>query len=228
MTKSQTLNKILNKIHYSEYGEEGVHYKRYTSLQNYLDKEKVRQISLKDMINIIKTSEYYEFFVESINNIKLELIYTSDGHGEKHNERVAIFVTVLAILNKLDKRDLKILLEAAKYHDIGRTNDEEDAIHGYKAAMMLDKIIIDMTKEDKTILQVICIVHSLADNNLHKIVKKYNIKDEKRCKKLLEILKDADALDRTRLETDSLDIKYLRNKYSKQLIVAAYDLFYNY
>lgn len=47
-------------------------------------------------------------------------------------------------------------------------------------------------------------------------------------KKMHEILKDADALDRVRLEEPFVDINYLRTETSKKMVVFAHELFYNY
>lgn len=228
MIELETLNNILNKKYYKEYNKDCIHYNRMLYFKKALKKQNIRQFTLQEVIQLLKKSEYYNYFVENMNNINKNLIYLSEGHGIKHNERVALFAFTIAILSKLKREDIRILLEAAKYHDIGRVNDEEDVLHGYKSTVVLENFITDMRKEDKDILKVVCICHSMSDNNFMKIAKKYKIKDKKRCKKLVDILKDSDALDRVRLESESLDIKYLRNKYSKRLVMAAYDLFNNY
>ncbi len=226
MIELETLNKILNKKKFIKYDNSCIHYNEY---MNYKDKlKKIKNITIEEGLNIIKTSQYYPFFIQVMNKINKNLIYKSEGHGIKHNERVAIYVFILSVLNKLSKEDFKILLEAAKYHDCGRTNDEEDSIHGYRSSLIIDKNINDLNKDDKEILKVICITHALADKSFKKVVKKYKIKNISRCKKLFEILKDSDALDRVRLDYDNLDIKYLRNKYSKSLVLMSYDLYNNY
>lgn len=228
MIELETLEKVLNKKYFKKYDESCIHYKEYLKFKTQFEKKHIKSYTLEEILNIIKTSQYYNYFIENMNNINKNLIYVSEGHGITHNERVAIFTMTLAILNNLDRKDLRILLEAAKYHDSGRTNDEEDSIHGYKSSLIVENYIKDLNVEDKNILKVICITHSLNDRNFHKVAKKYKIKNIKRCKKLFEILKDSDALDRVRLDYDALDISYLRNKYSKSLVLAAYDLYNNY
>ena len=45
------------------------------------------------------------------------------------------------------------------------------------------------------------------------------------CKKLLDIVKDADALDRFRLSAHSLNPRFLRTESAKSMIQAAFELF---
>ena len=89
------------------------------------------------------------------------------------------------------------------------------------------------TDNDRRILQAIVEAHEGKDKNMSKICKKYKIKDEdlNYTIKLMTILKDADALDRVRLDLNmgivmktDLNPKYLRTNTSKQLLDAAYKL----
>ena len=52
-------------------------------------------------------------------------------HGINHSKRVLFLVELLAALENLAEPERDILSIAAIYHDIGRTNDGVDAIHGY-------------------------------------------------------------------------------------------------
>lgn len=75
--------------------------------------------------------------------------------------------------------------------------------------------------------------HEGNKNKIYKMIEKYNIEDPKAIEQLLKlnsILRDADALDRVRLDVKfpkyrvNLKPKYLDNKTSKQLLNASYQL----
>jgi hypothetical protein len=68
--------------------------------------------------------------------------------------------------------------------------------------------------------------HSLTDNVLDEIIDKYNITDTARAKKLAELLKDADGLDRVRIR--DLNVKYLRRQNSRSRAGFAQYLFDRY
>ncbi len=87
--------------------------------------------------------------------------------------------------------------------------------------------------EDRNILQAIVEAHEGKDKNMEKICEKYKISQENKeyTMKLMTIIKDADALDRVRLDHNStfrmetnLDPRYLRNDSAKQLLNASYQL----
>ena len=67
--------------------------------------------------------------------------------------------------------------------------------------------------------------HSLDDEKFDSVAKKYKIKDIDRCRKMLNVLKDSDALDRIRLEDPYIKIDLMRTKTSKKLIPFAYEMF---
>ena len=54
---------------------------------------------------------------------------------------------------------------------------------------------------------------------------KYFLEKYTMCKKLLDIVKDADALDRFRLSAHSLHPRFLRTESAKSMIQAAFELF---
>lgn len=184
----------------------------------------IRLINYKQMINMIKTSKNYELFKDIMNNLDESILYKSDIHGIGHNIRVALMIYAISILENMNIEDIKILLDGALYHDLGRINDAEDSLHGKRSAEIIENLELDLTKEEKEILQIICTYHSVNDNKID-IDSIENI-DHKRVKKLLSILKDADALDRVRV--DDLDISYLRNKSSLSLVPATFELYNNY
>lgn len=131
------------------------------------------------------------------------------------------FSYLIACNENVNKCDLNILLEIALYHDIGRINDGEDKKHGQRGAkkLLLQNIESDI---DMLIPAVIC-AHSLVDEEADEVFKQYNIRKSQysRYLRLLSIVKDADALDRFRLRSNSLRPEHLRIEYSKELISLA-------
>lgn len=185
-----------------------------------------KQMSLKEMLEMIKNHKYFDIFKEEMTSIDLEKIYKSETHGISHNERVAIFIMAICVLEEYTEDEVRIALNGAKYHDIGRVNDYEDDTHGLRSSELLDKINLNLSAEDKEILKCACIGHSIDDEFYDEIIT--DIKDSKKAVRALQTLKDADALDRVRLEFDGLNPNYLRTKSSKKLIAAAYELYENY
>lgn len=179
---------------------------------------------LKD-IEQISTQEFKNFIIDNYKEIKYELdtiksgfLYDSLTHGINHNIRVLLFTFYLAKKLNLDKTKFRILMDACKYHDVGRRNDLYDEEHGKRSANAVDKIVDDeiyKTNDNLDMLKAIIEYHSVPDRNINKVMSKYKIMDEKTFKILAYLLKDADGLDRVRLSIGNklfsdLNLRYLR------------------
>ena len=151
-----------------------------------------------------------------------------------HNFRVGLFCLYISDELLLSEADLKLVLYAAMYHDIGRRNDLVDQGHGALGASLIYKLELPINNDDLKILKCVIEAHSLSDLNYQDVENKYNIQDKERCKKIYQILKDADALDRVRLEQPYIKRNHLRTNIAEHLISTAYelennfDLIYNY
>lgn len=239
--KTTILERLLNKTEFVPVREES-RLKKYNVALEELKQKEIAVMHLMDIIQIIKESDKLNVLIEELNETREELLFGSNGHGITHCERVALFAFVIGVLNNLEEEELKILLESAKYHDIGRIDDNEDECHGRRSANQFDEYQIgkDFSIEDKKILKAICVGHSIDDKKFNNIMQEFEIKEKDRCIKLFEILKDADALDRARLKYSEIEIQllkvddsiidmnYLRTTYSKMMIPAAYELYENY
>lgn len=159
--------------------------------------------SYMDMINV-----YIDPRLFDMNNEKKE-------HGIYHAKRVLFWSICLADYYKIQKIEKSILIQAAIYHDIGRSHDYEDEIHGKESYYKL--INYNNAKYDNEILRKLIEFHCLPDNECNDKVFGIEIL-------LLKILKDADALDRMRFGIRELNPDYLRLKKSKELLLAAYQL----
>ena len=183
--------------------------------------------SLHQMIEIVRNNA---FFQDVINNIKEEFFINDSIHGISHNERVAILSCYIGIQEGLDIEELKLVLEAATYHDIGRGYEGN---HGKYSTIIIDRnkeyIFSDLNDNEINIIKALCHGHSVDDSRYEEIAKLYGIRNIDQFKKLLNIVKDADALDRVRLPRfGKLDEKYLRTETAHGMIELAENLFREY
>ena len=125
------------------------------------------------------------------------------------------------------------MLLAAALHDSGKTRDRRDGEHGKNSAEIageyLQNNINSISKEDIKIIQIAIEYHTIREDEkgrinvteLKELCQKYNVSmvNLERIEIISSILKDADALDRTRFDTqntlniDSLRTNTARNKF---------------
>lgn len=165
-----------------------------------------------------------------LDNIQENKLFKSYFHGLHHSQKTCLFAFLIGKSFNLTNDDLKIVLDAAIYHDIGRQNDVEDNIHGFTTALKMDEernSYGEFYKNDLnfTYLKAICDMHCLDDSRMQKIFEGYELENPninyEKFELLAKIIKDADALDRQRFKKTSkaaLEEKYLRFDISKQLI----------
>lgn len=188
--------------------------------------EGLYQLELKDELENLTTSKNGEFFRSKFYQIN------ENRNGESHNNRVALLSMIIAqnegiLENDFGNRTKDLLLSSAYYEELKQRNGSK--------TLLKNKILYENGKEysdsDKRILQAIFEARRKKDKKFSKICKKYNIEDQEYAIKLMEILKDADALDRVRLDVNlpfvvktNLDAKYLRTDTAKKLINISYQL----
>lgn len=152
-----------------------------------------------------------------------------DWHGRKHINNVVLFSYLIAENeNKLDKNNLDLLLQAAKYHDVGRDgiwngqgeglrHDKDDIPHAHPSADAAEYYMKkEKTSDGKTIytdsqiamVKVAIEYHEVNEKDKNKfdqevfedLCRREGVKKEdlEQAKLMCIYLKDADALDRTR------------------------------
>ncbi len=178
--------------------------------------EKIKQIALNsEILPLIINAE------KEINSSKINA--SLKVHGSRHIKNVVLYSAVIGSTT-LSKKELSLLIEAAKYHDVARISEGNEK-HASASANIAAKILSD--KYDLSDLSIILTAiefHEVDFNEqeeFEKITGKYNIqeKDLPIVKILCEILRDADALDRTRFINEArVDPKFLNFDYSKRLI----------
>lgn len=192
---------------------------------------KVKEIKKMDLLNIERVVEDFpdlmEDYVIEAGDIKDKYFLNPESiHGVLHAKRVLLLAYIIGLYEELDDNDMEIVLNAAKYHDIGRTNDNYDEMHGILSFnKMLQLELVDKEMEDIHILQFIMENHCIDDKKGLANLEKYPIEDKNRAIRLYQILKDADGLDRVRL--GDLDINYLRLLISKRLVLVAQQTYRN-
>ena len=188
------------------------------------------QNRVKELINYIKSHEHYDVFLEAMFEVRRDLFVDDDIHGIAHNERVALLACAIGMKEGLNKQDLRLLLEAAKYHDIGRRDKEKNhaKISADKIGELRYELFYGFTDEEVKIIQALSEAHGVQDELNESVISTYGVPNVENCMKILNILKDADALDRVRLRFGQLDESRIRLEESKTLIETAKDLLQQY
>ncbi len=156
-------------------------------------------------------------------SINTETLYLKGIHGITHSYRVLLIARKLADLEQLTASKKELLEFCAIFHDIGRECDGEDNFHGQESISKLNKNnFFGFKKFNNALTYYIIENHCIIDNKAFDIADKYEIKDLKEAIYLLKLFKDADNLDRFRL--NDFDSNYLRTENSFTLIPFAKEL----
>lgn len=143
----------------------------------------------------------------------------SEAHGKGHCARVLLLTQIIAHRFSLSNADRKILAEAAIHHDCQRFHDDEDTEHGSEAAVYYEQ----NAAVPNHLVSFLCKYHCKPDEEGWKAVAQDPLlnADMPRAKRLLDIFKDADALDRVRFGIKALDVNQLRSAYTRDLTLVA-------
>ena len=186
-----------------------------------------------EKINALMKSPYGTEMLLAFSTLKRNELYKSWLHGQGHIERVIMLGALIAMGEGFSMDDTRLALFCCSYHDIGRSNDRRDDDHGTVSAGMiisrdLVSIIPGITQDEIAIIQAAIATHSMHDSCLEDNRRKYGVKPEdyERCRRICWCLKDADNMDRVRL--DDLDPKYLRHESSKNMVDTCWYLLNNY
>lgn len=144
-------------------------------------------------------------------------------HGVRHTQRVHIHAQRLTSELRWGEADVRLVLSAALWHDIGRTDDSEDPRHGAQgAARALQLGLLEALPTAEGDLVLFALVHHCLDDedaedgvtwwhaarlrgaarrpgDESPAVEARRLAEPERALRILWLLKDADALDRVRL-----------------------------
>ena len=217
-------NDRLENIDFKELDNKSKNYMYYMQAK----KELKEQFNLDDVLTITGDLDLTDDYNRLMNEFDTSILYKSDIHGVNHNIRVSYFGYVISSNEGISNRDFEIIVDACKYHDIGRENDFEDKFHGGRGANMLTFLDDKYSSEELNYLKTIVTCHSMNDDMFDEVATLNGIQDIERCRKMYNILKDADGLDRVRLEYPYINVNYLRTETARRMVLFSYKLFNNY
>jgi len=130
-------------------------------------------------------------------------------HGLTHTRRVLIHAVALAEPAGLDAVEFEALVHAVSWHDISRTHDGWDPLHGRRSVARIEKLALahDLYPEVEIPLLFAVEWHSTDDDLA--VQAAAEIPGVESRLRVLWVLKDADGLDRVRI--NDLDVTSLRS-----------------
>lgn len=191
-------------------------------------------------INTTISYEQNHFFkiLKAISNSTVYKKYTPElgkQHKLEHIQKVLLFSQIIAQNENIDENQTKILLVSAAFHDCGRIKDRDNGVHGLESAEIAGEYFRKNVKNpygianneigmiQSTIEYHVVEEHIPGQINeiiLKEICNKYRVSvgEYEKVKQISAILKDADALDRTRFVSGSdLNHNFLRTSTAKKI-----------
>lgn len=190
----------------------------------------IRNLEIKELKSISSVDPNYLGFAQTaleddrdlINDLYDKLQTKTHSHDKDHTKRVLILAALICCKTDLKFYMMDNLFTSIVFHDVGRDNDDTDTKHGRNAIPIYLKFNEDKTSE---VVKFLIEYHCIDDDIACKYIEEnFDEVDKDQIKLAYSILKDADALDRVRFGIRELDISYLRNKESKDLIFVAQQL----
>lgn len=184
--------------------------------------EPQKELDVATLIGEINSSPYLHLLMEQLELAENMIFPCTAAHGKLHTFKVMLFSYYLAVKSNLDEDSLLLLLKAARYHDMGRTDDGNNLRHGGDGA---DCFIKNESQDDDVANKIVMFLieaHSVPDEMMPYILISKGLPVTELLIKMVSILKDADALDRFRLHIKALDTRYLRLEESKKIILSAF------
>lgn len=188
--------------------------------------EKIQDYYTLDLLEELSETKMMKLFTFYANRIN-RFLYDKREHDAMHAKRVLLHCILLGYLLDISEDDMVILAKCAIYHDICRDNDDEDTKHGLASAdyyITHDEDALDNQDAlDTLVVKTIVSAHCLSDEEGCTYIEK-QIEDktlQEYTKKLLNIFKDCDALDRVRFGIKALDVYQLRHEQTTLLTLLA-------
>lgn len=174
------------------------------------------------LVNRLLESSYYGQLERALARLHREALFESRIHGPGHIERTLCHGSFCALEDALSEEDTRLLLLSCAYHDVGRVDDKVDDEHGRRSAGRIPELT-GLTGEACRLVQAAVDAHARPDPELMDTLKGYALEDLERGRRIAELLKDADGLDRVRIW--DLDPAYLRREASRERCGFAKELF---
>ncbi len=192
------------------------------------------QLSSSEVIESLNSSGLTSTITTYEEEIKSEKVNERlNVHGQRHIKNVLLYSSLIGSKVLEDKHDLELLMVASKYHDVGRKTDAHEEHAKSSAEMASKKLIEKYSNEDISVISTIIEFHEIprnipnVDSIFVDIATKNGVSESQmyRVRQMAEILRDADALDRTRfINKARLNPQFLAFDESKKLIKFAASL----
>lgn len=186
------------------------------------------QLSSSDVVSALVDSGLSTELAMYENEIKEENVNGKlKVHGQRHIKNVLLYSTLIGQSVVKDKHDLELIMLSAKYHDIGRKTDAYEEHAESSAQIAVEKLRDKCSAEDLSIISTIIQFHEIPRNSYNvdaifsEMARKNGIPVDQisKVRQMAEVLKDADALDRTRfINKARLNPEFLQYGTSRQLI----------
>ena len=176
-------------------------------------------------IDSLLASPYGESLLRALRTLKRDVLYQSHVHGLGHIERTMVHGAMCAQAEPLDAADTALLMDMCSYHDTGRESDWLDNAHGLRSSLKLAELT-GRSGEELKLMMAGVEAHSIGDKFMDDVIRKHGPRDTERARRLAELLKDSDGLDRVRIH--DLNPKYLRRAASRERADFAQLLFERY
>lgn len=141
-------------------------------------------------------------------------------HTQQHSARVMFYNLILADRLQLDSDQCEQLATCSVFHDTRRLDEGLDKGHGLRAAKYYKTSCLKHGLLYNDTVAYIMAYHDQDDNEAQASFKS-ELQDPEKALYLYKIFKDADALDRYRLGSGALNVNFLRNEQSLDLIELA-------
>ena len=165
------------------------------------------------LMDAFRTTCYHKQLEAALDKLDRAALYMSHVHGLGHIERTMLHGAMCAAAEGLDESDTALLMDMCSYHDTGRNSDWLDNAHGYRSSLNLSRLTGREGEELRCIMAGVE-AHSLSDRAMQQVLEQHAPADMARARRLAELLKDSDGLDRVRI--NDLNPKFLRREASRQ------------
>ena len=176
-------------------------------------------------VDALLGSSYGEALLGALRSLRRDVLYQSHVHGLGHIERALVHGAMCAQAEGLNEEDTALFMEMCSYHDTGRESDWLDGAHGLRSSLKL-QALTGRTGEELKLMMAGVEAHSIGDKYMEDVIRKHAPEDLDRARRLAQLLKDADGLDRVRIK--DLNPKYLRREASRKRANFAQLLFDRY
>ena len=145
-------------------------------------------------------------------------------HGFPHTFRCGFYAFCMGVKLGLDEEKLKLCVLASLFHDIGRTDDEFDVVHGEASAKHFPKLFSELDEDSLSVLQAAVHTHCFPEPFDESMWLDYiHVLSIDDARLVSDLLRASDSLDYMRLGISEYDDKYLHSENARKMILLAFE-----